>query len=116
MASPSTRPRASRVWDSSRIVAIREAPVSSPSRRQVSRVVGSATGWVSSPMDGCSPVTPNSTNPSSQGTSMKSPTHDSRPKPLATMVASIQLTRSLPAVRVRTSSTRLRPIIGQPAR
>jgi hypothetical protein len=42
--------------------------------------------------------------------------HDNRPKPLATMVASIQLTRSRPAVRARTSSTMLRPISGQPAR
>jgi hypothetical protein len=73
MATPSTRPRASKVWDSSSSGAIREAPVRSASRRHDSRVFGSATGSVSSLMDGCSPVAPNTTNPSSQGTSMRSP-------------------------------------------
>jgi hypothetical protein len=34
-------------------------------------------------------------------------THESSPNPLATMVASIQLTRSRPAVRVRTIPMRL---------
>jgi hypothetical protein len=43
-------------------------------------------------------------------------THESSPNPLATMVASIQLTRSRPAVRVRTIPMRLKPISGQPAR
>jgi hypothetical protein len=43
-------------------------------------------------------------------------THERSPNPVATMVASIQLTRSRPAVRVRMIPMRLKPINGQPAR
>jgi hypothetical protein len=71
MASPSTSPPVSTVWNISRIGAIREALASSASRRQVSRASGSASGWVSSPIDGWRAAAPNTTNPSNQGTLMR---------------------------------------------